>query len=114
MRTTALALIVFLIVAAPALAQPETERKYVPFVIDPKNFDTKLRDLQLEKQLGSLKDLVKQISADPQKFKLDPQMLKDLKLDDPQMKRLIEDWAAKDPDMKRTLDDWLKQPAIDK
>src|SRR5207253_1747415 len=105
------------LVAGPAFAQPDPDvapRRYVPFDIDPKSFNSLLKNrLKLEKQLGSLKDLVKQISADPQKFKLDPQMLKDLKLDDPQMKRLIKEWTERDPDLKQALQEWIKKQPID-
>src|SRR6516165_12658606 len=92
-RPTVVIVIMGILLPAYALAQPDERRQYVPFPIDP-NFEKMLRDrLQMEKDFGPLKDLVKQIAADPSKFPLDEKQLKDLKLNDPNFRKALKDWA---------------------
>ena len=112
-RPTAVIVIMGILLPAYALAQPDERRQYVPFPIDP-NFEKMLRDrLQMEKDLGPLKDLVKQIAADPSKFPLDEKQLKDLKLNDPSFRKALKDWAASDPQLREALRDWIKQNPAD-
>src|SRR5208282_1902210 len=86
-----------LLTAGTLFAQPgpETSRgRYATFAIDP-DYEAQLKNrLQMEKQLGPLKDLIKQIAADPKKLPFNLDNIKDLKLDDPQLKRAVRDWAA--------------------
>jgi hypothetical protein len=98
----------------PASAQPDSsaKRPYVQFEFDPKVADQVKARLQQEQDLGPLKDLIKQILANPDQFPFDPEKFKDVKLDDPKLKRAVENWAKEDPSLKDTLDAWLKkQPA---
>ena len=106
-----LAIIVMSLILLPAhaQAQPDEGRHYVPFPIDP-NFEKMLRDrLQMEKDLAPLKDLVKQIAADPSKFPIDEKQSKDFKLSDPNFRKALKDWAASDPQLRAALRDWIKQ-----
>jgi len=111
---TAVIVIMGILLPAHAQGQMDQRRQYVPFPIDP-NFEKMLRDrLQLEKDLGPLKDLVKQIAADPSNFPLDEKQLKDLKLNDPSFRKALKDWAASDPQLREALRDWIKQNPADK
>jgi hypothetical protein len=113
-RLTAVIVIMGILLPAHAQAQPDERRQYVPFPIDP-NFEKMLRDrLQMEKDLGPLKDLAKLIAADPSKFPLDEMQLKDLKLNDPNFRKALKDWAASDPQLREALRDWIKQNPADK
>ena len=95
-------------------AQDDEPRTYVPIPFDP-NFEAKFKDrLKFEKQLGPLKDLVRQIIADPNKLHIDPKQLKDFKLDDPQFKKALQDWAANDPQLKQALQDWISKNPVGK
>jgi hypothetical protein len=106
---------VFLVAVAalPAWAQFEpSTRPYVQFDFDPKVPDLVKARLQQEQDLGPLKELVKQILANPDQFPFDPEQFKNMKLDDPKLKRAVENWAKEDPSLKESLDAWLKkQPA---
>lgn len=113
-RLTAVIVILGILLPAHSQAQPDERRQYVPFPIDP-NFEKTLRDrLQMEKDLGPLKDLAKQIVADPSKFPLDEKQLKDLKLNDPNFRKALKNWAANDPQLREALRDWIKQNPADK
>src|SRR5437016_1124089 len=69
-------------IAVLAHAQPEEPRKYVEFKFNT-NVEKALRDrLKMEKDLGPLKDLVKQFMADPSKFPITEKDLKNMKLED--------------------------------
>ena len=104
-------------ISLPTHAQPkslEQPRKYVEFKFDP-NFQQGIKDrLNLERQLGPLKDLVKHIAADPSKFPLDPEQIKAMKLDTPELKNALKDWVANDPKLKQQLEDWVKQNPLNK
>ncbi len=109
------ALVVALMLTAPAPAQmlpgEAPPRRYVPFEID-KDFESALKErLKMERQLGPLKDLVKQIAADPSKFPVDPKDLKGLQLDDLKKKEALKGWLANDPELQQALKDWVKQNA---
>src|ERR1022692_593993 len=66
----------------------------------------------MEQQLGPLKDLIKQIAADPSKMPLDPEKFKDLMKDD-NFKTALKDWARQDPQLKEALTEWLKENPAD-
>jgi hypothetical protein len=106
-----LAVVALMCVALSAGAQ-ETPPRYVPFDIDP-NYQKLLEArFKANQQLGPLKDLVRQIMANPGKFPVDPAKFKDMNLDDEKTKKLVQDWVARDPDAQKTLRDWLdKNPA---
>jgi hypothetical protein len=95
--------------AAGAQEQP---RRYVPFEIDP-NYQKLLETrFKANEQLGPLKDLVKQILANQEKFPFDPAKFKDVKLEDEKLKKLVQDWVANDPEVQKSLRNWLeKNPA---
>src|SRR5258708_36547274 len=96
-----------MIIVLPACAQDEP-RQYKKFDISPM-FEKLFKDrLQMEQQLGPLKDLIKKIAADPRKMPTDPDQLKGLKLDDDTVKALKE-WVANDPKLRDALRDWWKQ-----
>src|ERR1043165_1920782 len=109
-------LVGLVVVAADASAQRNFEtdpnappQRYKPFPITP-DFESMLNNrLQREKQLAPFKDLIKQIVADPEKFPLDADRLKSLKLDDPQFKRAVLDWIDDNPSLRDALRDWVKQ-----
>ena len=99
------------IAAAPLLAQ--SEREYVRFRID-KNVEALVKQrLQTEKDLGPLKDLVRQIMADPKKFHLDPKQFKDLKLEDQKVKQAFEHLLKNDPELQKSLRKWVQQNQSD-
>jgi hypothetical protein len=100
-------------IVLPARAQDEP-RPYVRFEIKP-DFEKTLKDrLQSEKQLGPLKDLIKQIAADPSKFHVDPAKLTQFDLKDDKFKKALQDWVASDPQLKKALSDWVRQMPPDK
>ena len=97
------------VAAAPALAQTAEPRRYVTFPID-KNVEAIVKErLKIENDLGPFKDLIKQIMADPKKLPFDAKQFKDMKLDDPKLKKAVEDWIKSDPELQKTLGDWVKQ-----
>ena len=97
----------FLSIAVPARAQDEP-RQYKKFEIAPE-FEKLFKErLQLEQQLGPLKDLIKKLAADPSKMPLDPAMLKDIELND-DFKKALKDWAANDPQLRAALKEWIKK-----
>jgi hypothetical protein len=106
------ALLAIGMLAATAFAQQEPEPprgRYATFPIDP-NYEAQLKNwLQMEKQLGPLKDIIKQMSADPQKLPIHLDKIKNLKLDDPQFKKALQDWTSRDPELQKALRDWIKQ-----
>jgi hypothetical protein len=106
-----LAVVALLGVALSASAQDAPPR-YVPFDIDP-NYQKLLEArFKANQQLGPLKDLVRQIMANPDKFPVDPAKFKNMNLDDEKTKKLIQEWVANDPDARKSLRDWLdKNPA---
>jgi hypothetical protein len=105
-------LVIFVLLPAYIHAQPQERRQYVPFTIDP-DYEKILRDrLKMEKELGPLKDLIKQIAADPSKF--NEKQLKDLKLNDPSFQKALGDWAASDPQLRDALREWIRQNPPDK
>src|SRR5438105_15946786 len=84
--------------AGSLCAQPKFDpskdprREYVQFPIG-KNAEALVKErLQMEQQLGPFKDLVRQILADPDKFGVNPAMFKDVKMDDPKLKKAVQDW----------------------
>lgn len=94
-------------IAVPARAQDEP-RQYKKFEIAPE-FEKLFKErLQMEQQLGPLKDLIKKLAADPSKMPLDPAMLKDIELND-DFKKALKDWAANDPQLRAALKDWIKK-----
>jgi hypothetical protein len=116
----AAAVLAFATPAEPAAAQPGAlppivppkdpqPRNYVEFAIGP-DYEEILKDrLQLEKQVGPLRDLVKQILADPSKFQLDTEQFKGFKLDDPQLKKAVQEWTTRDPEVQQALREWIQQ-----
>jgi hypothetical protein len=114
---TIFAVVLVAVAALPASAQiePFTRRPYVQFEFDPQVEDHVKARLQQEHDLGPLKDLVKQILENPEQFPFDPEKFKDLKLDDPKLKKAVENWAKEDPSLKKTVEAWIKkQPANNK
>lgn len=108
-------LVLALGLASPIQAQPDAAlpRPYVQFPIDP-NYKKILDDrLKIEQQLGPFKDLVKQILADPKMLHLDPDKIKDMKLENPAFKKALADWVRSDPKLQDSLRDWLKQNQLD-
>ena len=97
-------------VAEPSHAQEEP-RQYKKFEIAPE-FEKLFKErLQMEEQLGPLKDLIKKIAADPGKLPVDPAKLKDIKVND-DFKKALKDWATNDPQLRGALKDWIaKNPA---
>jgi hypothetical protein len=104
----ALAVLAFLCAALAACAQGEPHR-YKQFDIDPKYQDLLKNRFEVNKQIGPLKDLVKQLMANPDKFPFDPDKLKDVKLEDDNLKKMVEEWVRNDPNVQKSLRDWLKQ-----
>ncbi|MBM3995821.1 MAG: DUF4129 domain-containing protein [Planctomycetes bacterium] len=102
----------FLLLAGPVLAQADG-RDYARLPIDP-DFKKILENrLQMERDLGPLKDLIKKIVADPSKFAVTKDQLKDLKLDDPNFQKALKAWAGNDPQIKGALKEWVKNPPAD-
>ncbi|MBI1830139.1 MAG: DUF4129 domain-containing protein [Planctomycetes bacterium] len=98
-----------LVFTVPVCAQVDDPRDYARIPIDP-NFKKLLENrLQMERDLGALKDLIKQIVADPSKFPIDKEQLKNLKLDDPKVQNALKDWASNDPQMKKALQEWAQK-----
>jgi hypothetical protein len=98
--------------AQPAPEGRATDRgatgRYVPFDIAP-NYESLVKDrLRVEQQLGPLKDLIKQIAADPKRFPLDLKTMKGLKLEDPELKKAVQEWVARDPGLQQALHEWSK------
>jgi hypothetical protein len=99
--------VVLLRIAVPMCAQEEP-RQYKKFEIAPE-FEKLFKErLQMEQQLGPLKDFIKKIAADPSKMPFDPATLKNFKLDD-DFKKALRDWAANDPQLRNALKDWIKK-----
>src|ERR1051325_9190714 len=94
--------------------QKDPRRDYVHFPIG-KNVDALVKErLQMEQQLGPFKDLARQVLADPDKFGIDPKMFKDVKMDDPKLKKAVQAWAAHDKELQKTMRDWAKRMPDDK
>jgi uncharacterized membrane protein YfbV (UPF0208 family) len=108
----ALAVLAVLCVAASTRAQ-EIPPRYKQWAIDP-NYETLLNErFKANKQLGRLKDMVKQMMANPDMLPFDPDKLKDVKLEDGNLKNLVEEWVANDPNVQKSLRDWFKQNPAD-
>jgi len=101
----ALAVLVFLCGADLARAQD----RYKHWDIDPKYQDLLNERFKADQQLGPLKDLVKQLMANPEKLPFNPDQLKDMKLDDENLKKLVADWVANDKDVQKSLRGWLSR-----
>ena len=101
--------------SAAAAAQPAAEpRRYVEFKIDA-DYEAQLKKrLEMEKQLGPLKDLVNQVLADPSKMPSDPSGLKGMNLKDEAFQKALKDWLAKDPELRKALGRWTTQKMADK
>jgi hypothetical protein len=89
------------------------EGRYVPFPFDP-NVEGRLLDqLKLLKQLEPYRDLFEKIMRDPEKFNLNPDAVKQLKLEDPSLQQTIKKLVEPDADGKvlatREKRDQLKQ-----
>lgn len=98
-----------LLVATTLSAQPGEDRGYVPFPID-KNAEALIKQrLQMEKQLGPFKELIKDVLANPEKYNVDPEQFKNVKMDDPALKKAVQDWAASDPSIQDAVREWLKK-----
>jgi len=119
-----LSFILLVLAAIPVSAQRKGEplwpwnkdrqEGYVHFGFDP-NVEALVKDrLKLEQDLGPLKDLVKQILANPDKFPFDPAKLQNAKLDDPAMKEAVKNWLAQDPNLKEAVEKWIKEQPADK
>jgi hypothetical protein len=87
----------------------QERRQYVPFPIDKDVEELVKQRLQMDKKLEPFKDLVKQILANPDKFPIDPAKFKDVKFDDPEFKKAVQEWAARDKDLQKALRDWVKK-----
>lgn len=97
-----LASILMLSIVPPTCAQ-DGPRQYKKFDISPE-FEKRFEErLQMEKQLSRLKNLIKQIAADPSKMPINPSQLDD------NLKKALKDWATNDPQLRDALKDWLKQ-----
>ncbi len=103
-----LAVLAILSVALAAGAQEEP-RRYKQWPIDPKYQDLLKKRFEADKKLGPLKDLVKQLLANPDKFPFDPDKLKGVKLEDGELKKMVEEWVRNDPNVQKSLRDWLEQ-----
>jgi hypothetical protein len=100
--------LLYSLISLGALAAQE-RRDYVRFPIT-KDAEALIKErLQMEKQLGPFKDLVKQILDDPNKFGIDPEMFKDVPLDDPKLKKAVQAWAQSDPTIKKAVKDWVER-----
>lgn len=86
-----------------------SNRVYVDFGIEP-DYVAKLQErLKQENDLGPLKDLVKQVLADPKLLSLDPSKLKEMKFDEkPELRKAVEDWARNDRSLQESLRNWIK------
>lgn len=86
-----------------------SNRVYVDFGIEP-DYVTKLQErLKQESDLGPLKDLVKQVLADPKLLTLDPSKFKEMKFDEkPELRKAVEDWARNDRSLQESLRNWIK------
>jgi hypothetical protein len=94
-------------IVQPARAH-EDLRQYKKFDISP-DFEKLFKErLQMEQQLGPLKDFIKKIAADPSKLPTNPDQLKGLKIDDA-TKKALKDWVTNDPQLREALKDWLTQ-----
>jgi len=102
------------VVVASAFAQDGERRPYHEFKFDPNVEGLLKKKFQIEKDLGPFKDLVKQILADPAKMPVSPDKIKDMKLDDPKLKKAVEDWLASDPKLKDQVAEWIKKNPPDK
>lgn len=115
MRTTSLFLLLAATLALAQRADAQTPRfsepgkSYVKIDLDPGYAEELKRRLQMEDKLGPFKDLVKQILADPNQLGLDPGKLKDMKLEDPELKKALEEWVRSDPKLRESLRDWIRQ-----
>lgn len=90
-------------------AQPDQPRKYERFDFDP-DVAKMLRDrLQAEKDLGPLKDILKDIAKDPSKFKLDPKQIEDLKKKNPGLEKAVKDLVKNNPDLQKSLKQFAEQ-----
>jgi hypothetical protein len=75
---------------------PAKSSRYVPFPID-KDPEAFVRShLDALKRLEPYKDFVDKIRRDPDRFKLDPELLKQLKLDDPGVQEKLKKWVDRD------------------
>lgn len=100
-----------------ALAQPPRlgdrplgpRDRYVQFPIDPK-YEEKLKErLAMENQLEPFKDLVRKMLADPKMLLNAKDQVKDLKVEDPDFKKAIQDWFKNDPQLRKSLLEWIQQ-----
>ncbi len=95
--------------ASPLSAQHEERREYVQFPFG-KDAETLVKErLRAEQQLGPYKRLIQQILADPDHFGIDPKMFKDVKMDEPTLKKAVRDWAASDPELQKAVRAWVKR-----
>jgi hypothetical protein len=103
----------WLAVAAPALAQSlpndSDRREYRAFDIDKDAADIIKKRLQIEKDLGPLKELVKQVLADPKNRNPDlVKQLQGMKLDE-KLKQAFQEMLGNDPALKNDLREWIKK-----
>lgn len=98
--------------AALSAAAQDEPRRYEQFEIKPGYEDLLKARFKANKELGPLKDLVKQLMADP-KFRLDPDKFKDVKLEDENLKKLVQEWVESDPNVQKSLQDWIKKKPAD-
>ncbi len=82
---------------ASAIAQPESKpHRYVPFPL-PADADARLQErLKHAEDLRPFKEALAKLLRDPTRLKVDPKLAEGLNLDDPQVRRLLKDWAAQD------------------
>jgi hypothetical protein len=81
--------------------------RYIHFPIDP-DYEKKLQErLAMENQLEPFKDLVRKMLADPKSLVLGKDQLKEMKLEDPNFKKAIEDWLKSDDKLRKSLLDWI-------
>lgn len=94
----------------PRFSEPPNERKsYVKIDVEPGYLKELERRLQTEGELGPLKDLVRKVLANPRQLGLDPQNLKEMKLDNPELKKALEEWLRTDPKLRESLRDFIRQ-----
>lgn len=105
--------------STPSSAQNKSDRftqrdRYVHFPIDP-DYEKKLQErLAMENQLEPFKDLVRKMLLDPKSLVIGKDQIKDMKLEDANFKKAIEDWLKSDAKLRESLLKWIDDHPQDK
>ncbi|HZZ79067.1 MAG TPA: DUF4129 domain-containing protein [Gemmataceae bacterium] len=100
------------LICLPFLVHAQEGGGYKHFTIDKDYEEILAKRFEANRQLGPLKDLVKKMLANPDQLPFDPEKFKDVKLEDENLKKLVQEWVANDPSVRKSLRDWLDKNPI--